>query len=65
MSLFDLGELPALRSHKRRRVSSYDRTGGNRDFIMVPTGETAVLAEMEGAGCIKHIWVTIRSKEEW
>ena len=57
--------LPKLRSHRRRRVSSYDRTGGNKDYIVVPAGETAVLAEMEGARKVNHIWVTIRSKEDW
>jgi hypothetical protein len=65
MTLFDLGSLPKLKSHRRRRISSYDRTGGNRDFISIPAGETAVLAEMEGAGCVRHVWVTIRSKEAW
>jgi hypothetical protein len=65
MVMHGLEGLAILRSHKRRRVSSYDRTGGNRDFIVVPAGETAVLAEMEGPGKVNHIWVTIRSKEEW
>jgi len=63
--MYGLEGLPKLRSHKRRRVSSYDRSGGNKDYIVVPAGETAVLAEMEGAGKVNHIWVTIRSKEEW
>ena len=57
--------LPRLRSHRRKRVSSYDRTGGNRDFIVIPAGESTVLAEMEGAGCVNHIWATIRSSEKW
>ena len=63
--MYGLEGLPKLRSHKKRRVSSYDRTGGNKDYIVVPAGETAVLVEMEGAGKVNHIWVTIRSKEEW
>jgi len=65
MVTYGLEGLAELRSHRRRRISSYDRTGGNRDFIVVPAGETAVLAEMDGAGKVNHIWVTIRSKEEW
>lgn len=60
-----LPDLPRLRDHKRRRFSSHDRTGGNRDYIVVDPGETAALAEMEGAGCVKHVWVTIRTDMEW
>jgi len=59
-----LENLPKLKDVKRKRISSYDRGGGNRDFIEIPAGEDAVLAEMEGSGCIKHIWVTIRTDEE-
>ena len=60
-----LENLPVLRDYKRKRISSYDRSGGNKDYITVASGKTAVLGEIEGAGCIKHIWVTIRSSEEW
>jgi len=65
MVLGGLGDIAKLKDHKRRRFSSYDRTGGNRDFLEVPAGETKNLAEMDDAGCIKHIWVTIRTNEEW
>ncbi len=61
----DLSGLPRIRDIERRRISSYDRTGGNKDYIVVPAGETAVIAEMNGAGCVKHIWATIRSSDEW
>ena len=61
----DLSDLPRLRDAKRKRFSSYDRTGGNKDYFVVPTGETVVLADMKGAGCIKHIWVTIRTRDEY
>ncbi len=60
-----LADLPRLRGCRRRRASSYDRTGGNRDYVVVPAGEVVTLAETEGAGCVRHIWVTIRSSEEW
>ena len=60
-----LPDLPRLRNHKRKRFSSYDRTGGNRDYIVIDPGETATLAEMEGPGCATHIWVTIRTDEDW
>jgi hypothetical protein len=45
-----------------RRVSSYDRTGGNRDAIAIGPGETAVLAEIPGPGAIHHLWVTIAAE---
>ncbi len=60
-----LGDLPRLRDFRRRRISSYDRSGGNRDYIVIPTGESVTLAKIEGAGCVRHFWVTIRSKEAW
>ena len=55
-----LGGLPHLKSGRSRRESSWDRTGGNRDFHVVPPGETAVLADIAGAGKIEHLWVTTR-----
>jgi len=45
---------------KSKRVSSYDRSGGNNDrFEHIRTGETRTLAEIKGAGMITHIWITI------
>ena len=43
---------------KTRRFSSYDTTGGNADNWPIKAGETRVLGEAQGAGCVKHIWVT-------
>lgn len=59
-----LGDLARLRDARRRRASSYDRSGGNADFWMLEPGETRALAEIEGAGCIRHIWMTLASREE-
>jgi len=59
-----LRELAVLRDYRTRRVSSYDRTGGNRDYITLPPGENVVLADVKGAGCITHIWVTIGCRGE-
>jgi len=53
-----------LRSAKRKRCSSWDRTGGNRDYVAVKAGETYTMADISGAGCINHIWITISSEEE-
>ena len=56
-----LAGLPFVRREVRsRRASSWDRTGANRDFRELAPGATAVLAEVEGAGCIRHIWMTTR-----
>jgi len=46
-----------------KRVSSYDRTGGNADYIVIKPGETAVIAQMPDAGIIKHIWITIACED--
>jgi len=54
-----LRELAVLGDGRTKRVSSWDRTGGNNDRITIPPGKTAVLADLRGAGCITHIWVTI------
>ncbi|MDA1192151.1 MAG: DUF2961 domain-containing protein [Candidatus Poribacteria bacterium] len=54
-----LDGLATLRTARTKRISSYDRTGGNSDRIPIEPGETAVLADIEGSGIIKHIWFTI------
>ena len=51
---------------KRMRVSSYDRSGANRDFLQnIEAGKKATLAEIQGAGTVTHIWVTISSPERY
>lgn len=45
------------------RISSFDRTGGNRDHVQIAPGETLLLAEIDGPGCITHIWITISSTD--
>lgn len=54
-----LSSLPHLRNYRSLRVSSFDRTGGNRDWVEVDAGETKTLAEIKGPGCIRHIWMTM------
>lgn len=58
-----LRDLPRLRSTKRRRVSSYDTSGGNNDYVVIKPGETAEIAAIPGAGDINHIWMTVASHE--
>ena len=59
-----LADLAQLRDFKRQRFSSWDRSGGNRDAIVVRPGETAVLGAIDGAGCVKHVWMTSMSLPE-
>ncbi len=59
-----LGGLPLVRAGVRSlRESSWDRTGGNRDFAVVAPGDTHRLANVAGAGSIRHVWVTTRCYE--
>jgi hypothetical protein len=45
---------------KSKRISSFDRTGGNNDRMEhIAPGEKRTIAEIEGAGTISHIWITI------
>jgi len=55
-----LGSLARLREGVRReRVSSWDRKGGNRDFWVLAPHQESAIAEIEGAGCVKHVWMTL------
>ncbi len=56
-----LASLARLRSFKRERLSSWDRSGGNMDALRIAPGETAVLGTIEGPGCVKHVWMTMMS----
>ncbi len=44
-----------------KRASSADRSGGNADWLEVKAGSTNTLADIKGAGSIRHIWFTINS----
>jgi len=54
-----LSNLARLRRYRSQRLSSWDRSGGNTDCVSIPPGETQTLGEIEGAGCVKHIWCTM------
>jgi len=61
MSFGPLAGLSRIVDAQSRRVSSYDRTGGNGDCAKIAPGETFVMADIAGAGIIKHIWITMSS----
>jgi hypothetical protein len=43
-----------------RRVSSWDQTGGNRDYLSLQPGQTVTLLDTVGPGKVTHIyWTTI------
>lgn len=54
-----LDNLAAFKSYQSKRISSFNPTGENADRIAIEPGETAEIARIEGAGIIKHIWITI------
>ncbi len=49
-------DLSRLRNARTLRASSWDPTGRNRDNWIIPPGESRVLADLSGPGCITHIW---------
>jgi hypothetical protein len=58
VDLTELAKVPDM--GRSKRVSSYDRSGGNNDRLEhIANGERRTLFEVEGAGVINHIWVTI------
>jgi len=58
-----LSDLGRLREARRRRESSWDRTGGNADYTIIPPGGTHAMADLAGSGCVRHIWMTLSSPE--
>ncbi len=53
-----LGNLCRVKKAASKRFSSYNPTGRNADAWNIEAGETKILAEMDGPGCITHIWMT-------
>ncbi|MBZ5726814.1 MAG: DUF2961 domain-containing protein [Acidobacteriia bacterium] len=61
----DLSLLPAYtraRNCKSRKQSSFDRTGGNRDYWTIAAGATQAVFEADGPGVMSHIWFTIAAR---
>jgi len=49
----------------QKRVSSYDRSGGNADFRAIAPGETLMVLDEAGPGVITHVWFTLASGESY
>ena len=45
------------------RSSSWDRSGGNDDFVRIGPGDRATLLEVEGAGCVNRIYAALAAHE--
>ncbi len=55
-----LEELAKIKKNvKRKRVSSYDKTGANMDNVPIKSYESYQICDIQGAGLIKHIWMTL------
>ena len=53
-----LDTLFVLGASRSRRASSYDRSGGNHDWVDIAPSETRSIADLRGPGIIRHIWCT-------
>ena len=60
-----MGDLTRPHDYVLKRVSSWDRTGGNADARKIAPGETLTVFEEPGPGVITHIWFTIASAEKY
>jgi len=53
------GQLTRASRAQTRRASSFERNGGNNDFIRVGPGETVTLLDAAGAGTITHVYCAL------
>ena len=58
MNTHDLSNIFLAKNGTRKRVSSYDRSGGNDDRIYIEPGERRVIFDVHTSGLIEHIWFT-------
>ena len=53
-----LGDIARLRDVVSGRLSSWDRSGRNDDYWVIPPGGTITIADLPGPGTITHLWLT-------
>lgn len=51
-------DLTTVSKARNGRLSSWDHSGRNQDYWEIPAKEAITLGEVEGPGCITHIWMT-------
>jgi hypothetical protein len=57
-----ISQLSSARQGKSKRASSYDRTGGNKDYYTLRPACKMEVCNLNGAGTITHIWMTMASE---
>ena len=58
-------DMMTLSDNTTHRISSYNREGGNTDFVGVQPGQTIDLATIEGAGIIRHLYFSVWGGEHY
>jgi hypothetical protein len=58
-----LAWLTQPKDYRSMRSSSFDRTGGNADFLHLAPKEVATLLDASGPGVVSHLWMTIASPD--
>jgi hypothetical protein len=53
-----ISNLPHLLNRKSGRFSSWDTTGRNSDYWIIPPHTSAILADIPGPAQVTHIWMT-------
>jgi hypothetical protein len=48
-----------------KRVSSFDRSGGNADYRKIAAGQTLAVLDVDGPATLTHIWITLSSPESY
>ena len=48
-----------------KRVSSFDRSGGNADYRKIAPGQTLTVLDVDGPATLTHIWITLSSPESY
>ncbi len=61
---FSMNDLATLQDYESQRSSSFDRSGGNRDYRSLEPGGTLTLFDADGPGEIRHIWITLPNWSE-
>jgi hypothetical protein len=56
-----LSDLVLRHTYPQTRAASYDRTGGNNDFVKIVPGETIILLDDSGPAIITHLSITTAS----
>ena len=62
---FAISDLPRLGNYESRRASSFDPSGGNGDYRSLKPGQTLALFEENGPAEIRHMWITMATREAY